>query len=38
MDNFIERTTERLNQIYGLLWGQEQAGAEEYSSALEIPV
>jgi hypothetical protein len=38
MDNFVEKTTERLHQIYGLLWGQKQAYAEEYNSALEIPV
>jgi hypothetical protein len=38
MDYFVEKTTERLNQIYGLLREQEQTSVEGYTSALEIPV
>jgi hypothetical protein len=38
MDNFVEKTTERLHQVYQLLWEEGQANTLEYRSALEIPI
>jgi hypothetical protein len=38
MDVFIEKTTERLEQIYVLLWEENPDAFDEYASALEIPM
>lgn len=38
MDTFIEKTTERLQQIYTLLWEEDYQVSEEYASSLEVPI
>ena len=37
MDTFVEKTTERLEQIYTLLWEENPQITKEYASALEVP-